>query len=98
MVERYFSTFLDCIHEAGGDINETAGDGFWRPSRMPTQAPTVTAVETALALLAATEVAESDNAPQPLAIHGLPTRACLVSSTRFEVCGDPVGPSRRVAR
>src|SRR5688500_15628612 len=28
LVERYFSTFLDCIHEAGGDINETAGDGF----------------------------------------------------------------------
>ena len=28
LVERYFSTFLDRIHEAGGDINETAGDGF----------------------------------------------------------------------
>jgi adenylate cyclase len=28
LVERYFLTFLDRIHEAGGDINETAGDGF----------------------------------------------------------------------
>ena len=28
LVERYFSTFLDCIHQGGGDINETAGDGF----------------------------------------------------------------------
>jgi adenylate cyclase len=28
LVERYFSAFLDRIHEAGGDINETAGDGF----------------------------------------------------------------------
>jgi class 3 adenylate cyclase len=28
LVECYFSTFLDRIHEAGGDINETAGDGF----------------------------------------------------------------------
>src|SRR5713226_4991942 len=28
LVERYFSTFLDRIHEADGDINETAGDGF----------------------------------------------------------------------
>src|SRR5215475_8912822 len=28
LVERYFSTFLDRIHEAGGDINETTGDGF----------------------------------------------------------------------
>src|SRR5215468_12367274 len=27
MVERYFSSFLDCIHAHGGDINETAGDG-----------------------------------------------------------------------
>src|SRR5262249_3512683 len=25
LVERYFSGFLDCIHEAGGEINETAG-------------------------------------------------------------------------
>lgn len=31
LVERYFSTFLDRIQEGGGDINETAGDGF-RPS------------------------------------------------------------------
>ena len=28
LVERYFSTFLDRIQQAGGDINETAGDGF----------------------------------------------------------------------
>ena len=28
LVEHYFSTFLDRIHDAGGDINETAGDGF----------------------------------------------------------------------
>src|SRR5215831_7195008 len=28
LVERYFSTFLDRIHDSGGDINETAGDGF----------------------------------------------------------------------
>ncbi len=28
LVESYFSAFLDCIHDADGDINETAGDGF----------------------------------------------------------------------
>jgi len=28
IVERYFSSFLDCIHTNGGDINETAGDGL----------------------------------------------------------------------
>jgi DNA-binding response OmpR family regulator len=28
IVERYFSSFLDCIHANGGEINETAGDGL----------------------------------------------------------------------
>ena len=28
IIERYFSSFLDCIHSNGGDINETAGDGL----------------------------------------------------------------------
>ncbi len=28
IIERYFSSFLDCIHANGGDISETAGDGF----------------------------------------------------------------------
>ena len=28
LIERYFSAFLDLIADSGGDINETAGDGF----------------------------------------------------------------------
>ena len=28
LIERYFSSFLDCIHRHGGDISETAGDGL----------------------------------------------------------------------
>jgi DNA-binding response OmpR family regulator len=28
IIENYFSSFLDCIHINGGDINETAGDGL----------------------------------------------------------------------
>ena len=28
IIECYFSSFLDCIHSNGGDINETAGDGL----------------------------------------------------------------------
>src|SRR4029450_3520109 len=28
IIERYFSSFLDCIHANDGDINETAGDGL----------------------------------------------------------------------
>src|SRR5436190_9365748 len=56
LVERYFSTFLDRIHTAGGDINETAGDGFMAIFQAAdVQTHTVTAVETALDLLGATE-------------------------------------------
>ena len=51
LVERYFSTFLDRIHEAGGDINETAGDGFMAIFQATdVHAHTVTAVQTALGL------------------------------------------------
>jgi class 3 adenylate cyclase len=28
LIERYFSHFLDCIQEEGGDITEMAGDGI----------------------------------------------------------------------
>ena len=40
LVERYFSTFLDRIHEAGGDINEQPAMALWRSSRMWTSART----------------------------------------------------------
>ncbi len=86
LVERYFSTFLDRIHEAGGDINETAGDGFMAifqdtdPHRH-----TIAAVDTALALLAVTEMLNRENSVHPLAIHmGLSSGLALVGSTRFE--------------
>ena len=86
LVERYFSTFLDRIHTAGGDINETAGDGFMAIFQAAdVQAHTVTAVETALALLGATETLNRTNGALPLAIHmGLNSGLALVGSTRFE--------------
>src|SRR5262249_12885056 len=86
LVERYFSTFLDRIHEAGGDINETAGDGFMAIFQATdVHAHTVTAVETALALLGATEALNRANGTQPLSIHmGLNSGRALVGSTRFE--------------
>ncbi|MFQ5990482.1 MAG: response regulator [Candidatus Methylomirabilales bacterium] len=86
LVERYFSTFLDRIHEAGGDINETAGDGFMAIFHDPYHDRHVMkAVDTALALLAATEVLNEENREQPLAIHmGLNSGSALVGSTRFE--------------
>lgn len=83
LVERYFSTFLDRIHEAGGDINETAGDGFMAIFQDPEHAST--AADTALALLAANETLNAENMVQPLAVHmGLNSGVALVGSTRFE--------------
>src|SRR5207245_6938578 len=86
LVERYFSTFLDHIHAAGGDINETAGDGFMAIFQdVDVHAHATTAVDTALALLAATEALNQDNGAQPLALHmGLNSGLALVGSTRFE--------------
>jgi DNA-binding response OmpR family regulator len=86
LVERYFSTFLDCLHEAGGDINETAGDGFMAIFQdTDAHRHAIKAAETALALLAATDALNRDNRAQPLAIHmGLNSGVALVGSTRFE--------------
>ena len=86
LIERYFSTFLDHIHEAGGDINETAGDGFMAILQdEDIQVHPVKAVDTALALLAATDALNQVNREQPLAIHlGINSGMALVGSTRFE--------------
>ena len=86
LVERYFSTFLDRIHEAGGDINETAGDGFMAIFQAAECTHTlITAVQTALALLDATAVLNRTNSTPPMVIHmGLNLVAPLVGSTRFE--------------
>ena len=86
LVERYFSIFLDRIHEAGGDINETAGDGFMAIFQDDDPHPhAITAVDTALALLAATEALNIENREQPLDVHmGLNSGTALVGSTRFE--------------
>lgn len=86
LVECYFSAFLDRIHEADGDINMTAGDGFMAifPDR-DRQVHAIKAVETALTLLATTEVLNQANSEHPLAIHmGLNSGVALVGSTRFE--------------
>jgi DNA-binding response OmpR family regulator len=85
LVERYFSTFLDRIHEAGGDINETAGDGFmaiFQDSDPPGHARR--AVDAALGLLDAASTLNREGAGS-LAIHmGINTGIALVGATRFE--------------
>jgi DNA-binding response OmpR family regulator len=86
LVERYFSTFLDRLHEAGGDINETAGDGFMAIFQdADVHKHAIKAADAALALLAATDALNRDNRAWPLAIHmGLNSGVALVGSTRFE--------------
>lgn len=86
LIERYFSTFLDHIHDAGGDINETAEDGFMAIFQdTDSGVHPIKAVETALALLAATDVLNAETPEQPLSIHmGINSGMALVGSTRFE--------------
>jgi adenylate cyclase len=86
IVERYFSVFLDRICEAGGDMNETTGDGFLAifhdADRL--KHPAV-AVDTALSLLAATDSLNHETDQPPLAIHmGLSSGTALVGSARLE--------------
>ena len=86
LVERYFSTFLDRIQDAGGDINETAGDGFMAIFQEgDPDAHATKTTDTALALLAATEALNRENSEHPLSVHmGINSGVALVGSTRFE--------------
>jgi DNA-binding response OmpR family regulator len=86
LLESYFSAFLDSIHTAGGDINETAGDGFMAIFEAPDpEAHALEAVRTAMQLLEITEQLNTKYREHPLAIHmGLNSGPALVGSTRFE--------------
>jgi DNA-binding response OmpR family regulator len=86
LVERYFSTFVDRIHDGGGDINETAGDGVMVIFEdLDANAHAIRAVDTALTLQNATDRLNRDSAEVPLAIHiGINSGVALVGSTRFE--------------
>lgn len=86
LVERYFSAFLDKIHEFSGEISNMAGDGlliiFHRAdpishSRM--------AAETALALMEITTRLNGIGKGPPVDIHiGISSGRAAVGSTRFE--------------
>ena len=86
IVERYFSVFLDQICEAGGDMNETTGDGFLAIFHDADRLKhPVSAIDTALSLLAATERLNQETEQSPLAIHmGLSSGTALVGSARLE--------------
>jgi len=86
LVERYFSGFFDRLTEAGGDVNETAGDGLMvifqhgGPQEHATHA-----VDAALMLLALTEALNHTEVETPLAIHiGINSGCAYVGSTHFD--------------
>lgn len=86
LIEQYFSRFLDHIRDAGGDINETAGDGFMAIFQdADAQIHTAKAVKTSLSLLDVTDELNWKNNEYPLPIHmGINSGMALVGSVRFE--------------
>jgi adenylate cyclase len=86
LVERYFSAFLDLISDAGGDIHETAGDGFvaiFYDEESHTH--TIKSADAALALLNVTRTLAKENVGSALAIHmGMSSGIALVGAARFE--------------
>jgi adenylate cyclase len=88
LVERYFSQFLDRIHEYAGDIAETSGDGMMVVFQDGD--PGEHAVKAARAALQMLEVTarlnqEWPEAGDPIAVHiGINSGVALVGSSRFE--------------
>ena len=87
IVERYFSSFLDCIHANEGDINETAGDGLMAIfADADVQRHARRAVQTALELLERTAQLNTQlTGITPIAIHiGINSGLALVGPTKLE--------------
>ncbi|MEM7168992.1 MAG: response regulator [Pseudomonadota bacterium] len=85
-VEQYFSAFLDVIHDAGGDVSNTAGDALmviFQSSEGAWHART--AVDTGLDLLRTTQSLNAHSTLEPLGVHlGINSGPALVGSTRYE--------------
>jgi DNA-binding response OmpR family regulator len=87
IIERYFSSFLDCIHANHGDINETAGDGLMAIfADADGQHHARRAVQTALELLDRTAQLNTQlQEITPIAIHiGINSGLALVGPTKLE--------------
>ncbi len=86
LVERYFSVCLDHVRRAGGDINETAGDGFMALFQAADRGRhAAAAAGAALALVAAAGHTETGDGLEPLHVHlGLNSGVALVGATRLE--------------
>ncbi len=88
LIERYFSSFLDDIHQNDGDINETAGDGLmiiFQNSDPTTHA--LQAAHTALAIHSKTKQINTDLNGQyePVQVNiGINSGIASVGSSKFE--------------
>src|SRR5262245_47882720 len=86
LVERYFSAFLDKIHEFTGEISNMAGDGLLIIfHRADPESHSRMAAETALSLMEITTQLNGVGTDPPLDIHiGISSGRAAVGSTRFE--------------
>ena len=87
LVEQYFSAYLDCIHESGGDLTSTAGDGLMAIFREPDDPGkhAAFAVETAFDLARVTKALNETSHRPPVSLHmGLNSGIAVVGSTCLE--------------
>ena len=86
LVERYFSAFLDTIHEHGGEISGTAGDGLLIIfHRIDPVSHSEMAARTALSLMDVTEKLGTAASGPAVSVHiGISSGVAAVGSTRFE--------------
>ena len=86
LVERYFSAFLDTIHEHGGEISGTAGDGLLIIfHRIDPVSHSEMAARTALSLMDVTEKLAAAASGPAVSVHiGISSGVAAVGSTRFE--------------
>ena len=88
IVERYFSSFLDDIHQNKGDINETAGDGLMIIFQDPDfNEHAKSAVRTALSIQRKADSINKDlqGSFEPIVINiGINSGEAMLGSSRFE--------------
>lgn len=86
LTSKYFSAFLDRIHDAGGDISASAGDGLMIVfSDTDARGHALTACETALAIFDIAETLNASGAEHPLAFHmGINSGVASVGATRYD--------------
>jgi DNA-binding response OmpR family regulator len=88
VVEKYFSRFLDCIHDHDGDVTETSGDGLM--VIFPNAAPKEHAVKATKAALEILQKTDDLNEQlkgifEPISVHiGINSGVALIGLTKLE--------------